>query len=187
MAQSTHSLQHLPTSINADSIIERVRGIITFRRSTVASIAADRSATIESAVVVAGVGLATGIGTSASIMSALLGVFAGWLGLAAVIWFAADRLLGTPTSRESFLPLLRTVGYAQAPAALAIVAFIWGLGPMLSTVGFVWSFAVTVFAVRNTTQFGFGRSGLMAIAGFIVMNILGLVVTLISGVNPQVW
>jgi hypothetical protein len=187
MAQSSHSLHHLPASINTDSIVERVRGMITFRRGTVASIAADRSASLEAAIVVVAVGIATGIGTSATIMAALAGVIVGWIGISLVVWFAADHLLGTPTSREAFMPILRTVGYAQAPAALSVVHFIWGLGPMIGTVGFIWSFLVTVFAVRHTTQFGIARSGLLAVAGFVVMNVLGLIITLTSGVNPQVW
>ncbi len=189
MAQPTQSLTkpHLPVTINTDSLAERVRGMITFRRSTVASVASDYGATLEAAVVVGAVGIATGIGTSAAVMPTLGGVLAGWVGLAAAIWLMANRFLGTPTSRESFMPLLRTVGYAQAPAALSLLAFIWGFGPMISTLGFAWSLLVTIFAVRYTAQFGYGRTSVMVIAGGIAVNVIGFFLTLMTGIDPQVW
>jgi hypothetical protein len=189
MAQSSHSLHktHLPVPINTDSIVERVRGMITFRRSTVASVAADYSATLEAAVVVALVGIATGIGTGATVPATLGGVLAGWVGMAAAISMMANRVLGTPTSREGFMPLLRTIGYAQAPAALALVSFIWGFGPMVNTFAFLWSLMVTIFAVRYTLQFGYARATVLVLAGWVAVNILGLFVTLITGINPQLW
>src|SRR5690606_1079381 len=152
-------------------IIDRVKGTVTFSRRTIAGIAADRGATIEAAIVVAIVGLAGAIGHQHDVVRSIVAALLGWAGLAGTIWFIADRFMGTPTSREEFQPLLRTIGYALAPASLGVIHFIWGLGPMLGAIGTLWSFVATIFAVRYTTQFGWARSIILTIAGGIVINV----------------
>lgn len=187
MAQSSHSLHHLPMSIDTDSIIERVRGAVTFKRSTIAGIAADRKATLEAAIVVAIVGLATAIGGRDHLVDTTVDVMVGWAMLAGVIWYLADRVLGTPTSRESFLPLLRSTGFALAPAVLSVVGFIWGLGAMVSGFGTLWSFIATIVAVQITTRFGWPRAIALTLAGGIVVNVAAFIINFTTGINPQVW
>ncbi|HYH13476.1 MAG TPA: YIP1 family protein [Thermomicrobiales bacterium] len=187
MAQSQSTLPRFHQSINADTIIDRIKGTATFSRRTIASIAADRSATIEAGIVVALVGVAGAIGHQHDVMGAIVAALIGWVGLAGAIWFVADRFMGTPTSRESFQPLLRTIGYALAPASLVVIHFIWGLGPLVAGIGTLWSFAATVFAVRYTTQFGWVRSLILTIAGGIFINIAGFILSVFTGIDPQIW
>ena len=187
MAQTQSTLPRLHQSINADSIIDRIKGTVTFSRRTITSIAADRNATVEAAIVVAIVGLATAIGHQHDVMNALVSAFLGWAGLAGAIWFIADRFMGTPTSRESFQPLLRSIGYALAPASLVVIHFIWGLGPLVAGIGTLWSFAATVFAVRYTTHFGWVRSLILTVAGGIFINVAGFIISIFTGLDPQIW
>lgn len=187
MAQTHTTAPGFQPTIDAQNIIERIKGTVTFKRSTTTSIAADRSASIEAGIVVAIIGLATAMGYQTDVVSAIAAALIGWAGLSGAIWFIADRFMGTPTSRESFLPLLRTVGYAQAPASLVIIHFIWGLGPMVAGIGTLWSVAATIFAVRYTTHFGWPRSILLTLAGGIVVNVVGFMIALVFGIDPQIW
>lgn len=187
MAQTQSTLPRLHHSINADTIIDRIKGTAIFSRRIIASIAADRNATIEAGIVVALVGLAGAIGHQNDVMNAIASALLGWVGLTGAIWFVADRFMGTPTSRESFQPLLRTIGYALAPASLVVIHFIWGLGPLLAGIGTLWSFVATVFAVRYTTHFGWVRSFILTIAGGIFINVAGFILSIFTGLDPQIW
>jgi hypothetical protein len=187
MAQTHPTVPKLHHSLNADTIIERIKGVVTFNRNTFTSIAADRSATLEAGIVVALVGLATAIGQRVDVVEAIIAALIGWAGLTGAIWFMADRFMSTPTSREEFQPLLRSIGYAMAPASLAIVHFIWVLGPMVTLLGTVWSFAATLFAVRYTTHFGWPRTLILTVAGGLFVNIAGFILSFITGIDPQIW
>lgn len=187
MAQTTHAFSDWPSSLDVHTILDRIKGVLTFQRSTVTSIASDRSATLEAGLVVTAVGLASAIGLREDIFPMLAATLIGWAGLSGVIWFIAERFLGTPTSHESVQPLLRTIGYAQAPAALVIIHFIWGLGPLVGFVGFVWSFAATIFAILHTTRFGWLRSTALTLAGGIVVSIIGFMVSVFTGIDLQIW
>ncbi|HEV2128707.1 MAG TPA: hypothetical protein VGR22_08825, partial [Thermomicrobiales bacterium] len=168
-------------------IIDRTTGTVTFRRVTVISITADRPATLEAGIVVALVGLATAIGYRTDVTMAIAGALIGWGGLASAIWFIADRFMSTPTSREDFQPLVRTIGYATAPAMLNVIHFIWWLGPLAAGFGTLWAFAATAFAVRQTTRFGWLRVIALTVGGGIVVNVLGFMLAAIAGIAPQVW
>lgn len=187
MAQTTHSFTDWHSSLDVRTILDRIKGVLTFQRSTVTSIASDRSATLEAGLVVAAVGLASAIGLRENILPMLAATLIGWVGLASVIWFISERFLSTPTSHQSIKPLLRTIGYAQAPAALAIINFIWGLGPLIGFIGFSWSFAATIVAVHHTTRFGWLRSTALTVISGVVISILGFVMSVVTGIDPQIW
>lgn len=187
MAQTHPTAPRLHQAFDASSIIDRIKGTVTFNRATVRSIAADRNATLEAGIVVALVGLAAAIGQRTDVIEAIAAALIGWAGLTGAIWFIADRFMSTPTSREDFQPLLRSIGYALAPVSLVIINFIWGLGPLVAGVGTLWSFAATLFAVRHTTHFGWPRTIMLTIAGGLFVNVAGFVLSIITGIDPQIW
>lgn len=187
MAQSHHALPNPRISLSIDSIADRVRGAITFHRRIITGIAADRRATLEAAIVVAIVGAATAIGDRADLSTGIVNALLGWAMLSATIWYLAGHMLGTPTSREDVLPLLRTIGYALAPVSLGVIGFVWVLGPMVSAVGTMWAFLATIAAVRYTTRFGWGRSFALTLAAGIVVAIAGWLLAALTGLDPHVW
>jgi hypothetical protein len=187
MAQSPHALPNPHFSLSIDSIADRVRGAITFHRAIIAGIAADRRATLEAGIVVAVVGLATAIGGRDALSTGIVNALLGWVMLTGTIWYLAGTLLGTPTSRGDFAPLLRTIGYALAPVSLGVIGFVWVLGPMVAAVGTMWGFLATIAAVRYTTRFGWGRSFALTLAAGIVVAIAGWLLSLVTGLDPHVW
>jgi hypothetical protein len=187
MAQSPHALPNPRFSLTIDSIADRVRGAITLHRRIITGIAADRRATLEAAIVVAVAGLATAIGDRADLSTGILNALAGWAMVSTVVWYLASHMIGTPTSREDLLPLMRTIGYALAPVTLGIIGFVWVLGPMVSAVGTMWAFLATIAAVRYTTRFGWGRAFALTLAAGIVVAIAGWMLSLVTGLDPHVW
>ncbi len=189
MAQSPHILHNTsgPLALSIDSIADRIRGAITFHRRIITGIASDRRATVEAGIVVALVGLATAIGDRDALATGIVNALLGWVMLAGTVWYLSGHMLGTPTFRAEFQPLLRTIGYALAPVALGIIGFVWVLGPMVSGVGTMWAFIATIAAVRYTTRFGWGRSFALTLAAGIVVAIAGWVLALMTGLDPHVW
>ncbi len=187
MAQSPHVLPNTQFTLSIDSISDRVRGAITLHRRIVTGIAADRRATVEAGIVVALVGLATAIGDRDALTAGIVNALLGWVMLTGTVWYLSGHMLGTPTFRAEFQPLLRTIGYALAPVALGIVGFIWVLGPMVSGVGTMWAFLATIAAVRYTTRFGWGRSFALTLAGGIIVAIVGWMLSMTIGLDPHIW
>ena len=187
MAQSPHILPNAPIALSIDSISDRVRGAITLHRRIVTGIATDRRATIEAGIVVALVGLATAIGDRDALSTGIVNALLGWVMLTGTVWYLSGHMLGTPTFRAEFQPLLRTIGYALAPVALGIFDFVWVLGPMVSGVGTLWAFLATIAAVRYTTRFGWVRSFALTLAGGIVVAIVGWMLAMTIGLDPQIW
>lgn len=175
------------SSLDLDTTFRRVQEILTFRRKTVTLIASDRNATLQAAMVVCLTGLATAVGMRWDVLSALVAVLIGWVGLSGAVWFVANRFMSTPTSDQSFQRLLRAIGYAQAPASLVIVHGIWGLGPIIAGIGTLWSFGLTIFAIRHTTGFGYLRATALALAGGLAVSVFGVVIAVFTGIYPQIW
>jgi hypothetical protein len=186
--EHTHSAipgPHRPLDLT--TIINRVTGTITFRRRTIMSIAADRRATLEAGIIIALVGVTTAIGHRTDVAVAITAALMGWLGLAVTVWYITNRFMYPPASHVDVEPILRAVGFASAPAALGIVHFIWVLGPFLGGIGTLWSFAATAFVVRHTTRLGWLRTLAITIGAGIIVNVVGIVVSLITGIYPQIW
>ena len=189
MAQSPHVLPNHNThlSLSFDSIADRVRGAITLHRRIITGIAADRRATFEAGIVVALVGLATAIGDRDALSTGIVNALLGWVMVTGAVWYLSGHMLGTPTFRAEFQPLLRTIGYALAPVALGVVGFVWVLGPMVSGVGTMWAFLATIAAVRYTTHFSWGRSFALTLAAGIVVAIVGWMLAMTVGLDPHIW
>lgn len=186
--EHTHSAilgPHRPLDLT--TIINRVTGTVTFRRRTITSIATDRRATLEAGLIVTLVGVTTAIGYRTDVAVAIVAALTGWVGLTATIWYITNRFMSPASSRVDVEPLLRTIGFASAPVALGIVHFIWALGPFLGGIGTLWSFIATAFAVRHTTHLGWLRALALTIGGGIAVNVVGIIVSVLTGIHPQIW
>lgn len=129
----------------------------------------DASYTTQAGMLVAIVGLLTGIGNSfvlrgfwLPIIWGVLGALVGW-----VIWsFVTDFVGRTLFEGESDLgQMQRVLGYAQAPLALGII-------PFLSFVGFVWALVASVVAIREGQDFTTGKAIATVIIGWIAYAIV---------------
>jgi hypothetical protein len=139
---------------------------------TYEEVEADPTATGQAAAVVAMVAVASGIGAvgegTSSILLAPAAAIFGWLIWAGVTYIIGDKILGgTATWGE----LLRTLGFAQAPGVLYLLAILPLVGFFIRLVLPFWMLAAGVIAIRQALDFGTGKAILTAILGWLAVLI----------------
>jgi hypothetical protein len=133
----------------------------------------DTQATTQAAGVVALVAAASAIGGlqhgAQGVLGAILVSIVGWLMWAGITYLIGDKLLGgTATWGE----LLRTLGFAQAPGILLMLAIVPALGWVLLPFVGIWMLFTGVVAIRQALDFGTGRAIATALLGLIPYAIL---------------
>ena len=164
--------------------LQRVIGVLKLDVNTYEEIEADQSATTQAALVVAIVAILGGLlagGASAIFGGNFLGVFIrqlltvfiGWFIWAYVTFFVGTSFFeGKSTPQE----MLRVLGFAQAPAILAIIPV---CGPF---VGWIWTLACSFIAIRQGLDLDNTKALLTAIVAFIAVIIVYFIIGAILGV-----
>jgi hypothetical protein len=139
---------------------------------------ADTDATMQAAGVVMLAAVASAIGGvdngATVIFGGFLRAFIGWLLWAGITYLIGDKLLGgTATWGE----LLRTIGFAQAPSVLLVLAIVPLLRWIVVFVVGTWVFVASIVAIRQALDFSTGRAIATALLGFIPYAILIAVFT----------
>lgn len=168
-------------------IYDRAQHVSMLHLPAFRAIQLDPNATKEAAIVVAVVAVASAIGSigneGGSILVSLIGAFLSWLILSGMTYFFGTNIFGTPTTQVNMESLLRTLGYAQAPAALALFGIIPLFGWMLVLVGGLWSFVVAIVAIRETLQLSTMRAVLIAIVALIATTLITGTLGILLGVD----
>ena len=156
---------------------ERVKGVALLHVDTYEELEADTTATPQAAGVVALVAAATALGVSSggltAVALAILTAFVGWLIWAGLTYLIGDKLLGgTATWGE----LLRTLGFAQVPRLLLVLAQVPAVGLLVQLMVFVWTLITSVVALRQALDFGTGRAILTGAIGLVVVELLRVLV-----------
>ncbi len=149
------------------SFVERVKGAFMLDIPTFEEVEADTTATGQAALVVGLVAVASGIAQSrAGVPGAVGGIvsaFVAWAVWAGLTYVIGTWLGGTATWGE----LLRTIGFANAPAILFVARIVPVVGGLIALIGFVWVLIAGIVAIRQALDFGTGRAILTAVLGFI--------------------
>lgn len=152
---------------------------------------ADLGATSQAATVVGIVALCSGLGNGiATAMTGdtvlAVGAFIGGIVFAFIGWVAWSYItywIGTSIFKGQATPgeLLRTVGFAQTPGVLNILAFVPFLGGLVGLAAAIWSLVAGIIALRQALDITTGQAIITAIIGIIPMLLLGCVSALIFG------
>lgn len=160
------------------SLLRRMKGAAMLDVGVYEEVEADESATTQAAIVVAIVAVAGAIGGAgeggAGIIGGVIAAIVGWLLWAGITYLIGDKLFGgTATWGE----LLRTIGFAQAPGVLYVLAIIPILGWVVRVVVALWVLVAGIIAIRQALDFSTGKAVLTALLGWLAV----MVVTLILG------
>jgi hypothetical protein len=141
-----------------------MKGAAFLSIDTYEEVESDVNATIQAATVVALGAVAAAIGLSrwglAGMMAAAVGALLAWVITAAITNFIGVTLLGgTATWGE----MLRTLGFAQAPRILLVVAIIPGLRELVFGVVEFWLLFTQFVAIREALDVSNGRAFLTAL------------------------
>jgi hypothetical protein len=147
---------------------------------------ADKSATIQAALVVilssiaAGIG-AISLGASNFFMAPLLSLVS-WYIWAYLIYFIGTRLFPEPNTKADHGQLLRTIGFSSAPGLIRI----FGFTPELMSITFIgsgiWMMVAMVIAVRQALDYeSTWRAIGVVVIGFLVQAIVLIMIIRIFG------
>ena len=151
------------------SMWDRMRGAAMLDIATYEEVEHDNNLTTQAAMVVLIAAVARGIGGfnqgENGIIVGVVAALFSWLVWAGITYLIGDKLLkGTATWGE----LLRTLGYAQAPAVLLIFGFVPVLGNILGAVVGIWLLVTGIVAIRQALDFDTGKAVLTAFLGWLV-------------------
>ena len=154
------------------SITDRMKGAAMLNVATYEEVEADTTATGQAAIVVTLGAIASAIGSSGAgvrgIIGALIASLIGWVLWAGVTYLIGAKILGgTATWGE----LLRTLGFAQSPKVLAVLAIIPGLAWIVGMVLGIWLLVAGIIAIRQALDFSTGKAIATALLGWLAMVI----------------
>ncbi len=158
----------------ANQLVDRMVGAARLDIHVYEDVEADMDATSQAALVVGIVAIASAIGGAGAggvgVIGGLVSAFAAWLVWAGVTYVIGDKLLGgTATWGE----LLRTIGFAQAPGVLYVLAVVPILGSVVYPVVWIWLLVATIVAIRQALDFSTGKAIVTAVLGTVVMLAVG--------------
>ena len=147
---------------------------------------ADKSATLQAALVVVLSSLAAGIGAislgaSNFIMAPILSLIS-WYIWAYLIYFIGTKLFPEPNTKADHGQLLRTIGFSSAPGLIRI----FGFTPDLMSITFIgagiWMLVAMVIAVRQALDYeSTWRAIGVVVIGFLVQAIVLIMLLRIFG------
>ena len=148
---------------------------------------ADKSATIQAAIVVVLSTLALGVGTfftygAINILIPILASLSGWLITSLLIYFVGAKLFPDKNTQSSSGELLRVIGFSYSPGLIRV----FGLNSDLLVLTFylsgIWSLVAMVIATRQALDYqSTWRAVGVVVIGFLVQAIVLIMLLRIFG------
>lgn len=164
-------------------ILNRLIRMVKFDNKVYEEIENDQEANMEALVVVlvasllAAVGAAVAQGSVGAFFASLIsGVLLNWL-----LWSWVTMFIGTKLfqGQTTFWEMARTLGYANAPVALGILALIPCLGPFIGLVGLVLAVVFGFFAVREALDLTTEKAIITVIIGWVILVVVNVLLNVI--------
>jgi hypothetical protein len=177
--------------IKADSLVERMIGVMRLDKPTFEAIEADQSAIPQAATVVLIAAVATGIGSigDAGIVGLLVGLVMapiGWALFSAMAYLIGTKVLAGPETKADVGEVLRTLGFAQAPGIIATVAFIPVLGILFSLIASFWGLFAAIVALKTSLEVSTGRAIAIGLLAAIAAGLVLAPIAVALGVSALV-
>jgi hypothetical protein len=158
---------------------KRLVGAMRMDAAIYEAIEADPGALRQAVVVVAGFGIAAGIGlagsgsTARSAVIATAGALVGWLSWAAVVYHLGVRVFPEAGTRSDPAEVARTIGFSAAPGLLLVLLAVPVGRPLTFTLVSLWMLAAMVVAVRHALDFThLSRAVGVCLAGWAIVALL---------------
>ena len=135
---------------------------------------ADSGATGQAAGVVVLSAIAAAIGAGGNWIGGLIGALIGW-----AVWAGITYIIGSVAFKgtATWGELLRTLGFAQSPGVLYVVAIIPVLGYIARILIGFWVLIAGIIAIRQALDITTGKAVLVAVLGWLalmaIMVVLG--------------
>jgi hypothetical protein len=101
------------------------------------------------------------------LLSGFLASLAGWFGWVLITYFLGTTFLKGP-EKVNLAELGRTLGFANSPGTLRLLAFIPLLGWLIILLTGIWTLASGVIAVKQSLDFSTGRAVATCLPGWLI-------------------
>jgi hypothetical protein len=153
---------------------QRVIGAMGLRVPVYEEVEADTSATKQAVVVVILSSITTGLGVSrttslASLVAGALAALLGWFIWAGLTYVIGAKLLPEPQTQSDIGELMRTTGFASAPAVFHLFGRLPLIGHVISLIVSIWMLVAMVVAVRQALDYkSTGRAVGVCVIGWVI-------------------
>lgn len=128
---------------------------------------------------VGAVGLLFSVGVGGA-LAGILSTVLGWVAWAFMIYFIGTRVFNaTATPGE----VLRTTGYAQAPALLNILGVIPILGALVGFIVWIWTLVTMFIAAREALDLDNTKTFITVVLGFIAFVVISVILGIVFGIT----
>jgi hypothetical protein len=168
----------------ARSITDRMIGAAMLDIATYEEVEHDESATGQAAVVVVIVAIASAIGFiwrgGPGVIGGAVSAILSWL-----IWSGMTYVIGTKLfgGTATWGELLRTLGFAQAPGILLLLAIIPVIGALVRLAVWIWLLITGIVAIRQALDVSTGKAVITAILSMIAIAIVYAVLGSLLGIS----
>jgi hypothetical protein len=158
------------------TFVDRMKGAAMLDIAIYEEVEADKTASGQAALVVIIAAIAGGIGAygfgPSAIIGRLLLALIGWL-----VWSGVTYLIGVHVfgGTATWDELLRTLGFAHAPAVLYILGILPFIGSLFTFAVMVWILICGIVAIRQALDFSTGKAVLTALLGWLLLVIPSIV------------
>ncbi|UCC27065.1 MAG: YIP1 family protein [Gemmatimonadales bacterium] len=172
---------------SSGSLLSRAVGAALLNVDTYEAVEADRSATGQAGLLVLLVAVsgaaAEYLQGSGGMVAAVFNAFAGWL-----IWAGVTNLVGTRVfgGTADWGELLRTLGFAQAPGVLGVLAVAPILGGSISFVVAIWTLVAGIVAIRQALDVSTGKAVLTALVSMALVIAAAIAFAVVVGVGAGI-
>ena len=137
---------------------QRLLGALKLQTAVYEEVEADTRATPQALAVVVISSVATGLGLSrtsslASLIAGALAALFGWFIWAGLTYLIGTKILPEPQTKSDIGELMRTTGFASAPAIFHLLARLPLIGFAASFAVSVWMLVAMVIAVRQALDY----------------------------------
>jgi hypothetical protein len=87
------------------------------------------------------------------LVAGTVGALIAWYVWAYLTYFIGAKFVPEPNTNTTPEQLMRTIGFANAPGVIRILAFIPGMGALVFGVAGIWTLVATVIAVRQALDY----------------------------------
>ena len=170
-------------------LIKRMWRAIKLQSALYEEVEHDKKANVQAGLVVVIVAIATAIGaglsslTSGGLLAAvwtLVLALVGWLLWALVVYIIGAKIMKGKQTQSDWGEVMRTIGFANSPGIFRILAFIPGVGWVISIVAWIWILIAGIIGVRAALDFSTGRAVITVVIGWLVYMALMIVLGLLG-------
>ena len=158
------------------SLKDRMVGAALLNIQIYEEVEADTTATAQAGMVVIIAAIAGAVGSYSlgptAAISHLVMALLGWL-----IWAGVTYLIGVHVfgGTATWGELLRTLGFAHAPAVFYVLGIIPVIGSLFTFAAMVWMLVCGIIAIRQALDFSTGKAVLTALLGWLVLIIPSMI------------